>query len=264
MPDLARFFASFFSHTRLSQAHASQERTLRAHASHVCMSGMRVTHARGGKCVPLSRLWRVGLSCFVAFSGCESTESDAPLVTTDATGYFPIEAGHYWLLFDDADQFLTLSFDRETSLGGHTVQVLSFTFDFDPTVGEPVGPAYDLYLADEGEAGIKVYGWQDHRSSESVNLLPGGVLASVSMERQAPVITSTAANGVAAAYQSTLVEEGVIPSYFGEFPEGVQLQAGLEGQTEEQLITWFLAQEVGPVKLEWNGVRYQLYDYGAR
>jgi len=203
--------------------------------------------------------------------------SDEPLVlTTDATRYFPVEEGRYWILFDASDQFLTLAFDREVVLGGHTAEALVFTMDYDTTSGDPIGPLFELYLASEGES-TRTYGWQDFRTGLAVSLLPGGIFASDAMPFQSPVLTSTAANGIAATYASTLADEGVIQSYYGEFPDGIRLETGLEtggesggepglegASADVASIVWFLAAGVGPVKLDWQGVRYQLYDFGQR
>lgn len=186
------------------------------------------------------------------------------VITTDTTRYFPVEEGRYWIFFDATDQFLTLSCDRTVKMGGHEAEAIVFTIDYDVTSGDPIGPVFELYLAPEGEV-TRIYGWQDFRTDVSVSLLPGGIFASATMPFQSPVMTPTAANGIAATYASTLTAEGVIQSYYGEFPDGIRLEAGLEGATSDVAsIVWFLADEVGPVKLDWQGVRYQLYDFGQR
>lgn len=195
-------------------------------------------------------VWGVGLSA------CET--SQAPVVPiVDATAYFPLELGRVWLLYDSADRFLRLETSREVNVGGVPCVALTLSFDFDPTEGAPVPPAYELYLAEE-EAGVRVFGAYDGNTGNTWTYLPGGVLAGRAMAWETPVTTATAAAGQAVTYRSTWKGEGMIRTWYGDFPEGIWLEAGIEGETPWG---WYLAKARGPVKLEWDGALFQLYAF---
>lgn len=193
-------------------------------------------------------------------AACTPSDDPQNLPGVDATAYFPVALGNYWVLFDAEDRFLTLEFTHATQVSGKDALVLSFTLDFDTTTGEPIGPVYELTLAQE-DKGILVYGWRDATTGQAITFLPGGLLASPSMQLDVPIETETAANGALTAYTSTLLGTGTIQTYFGDFPEGIKLQAGAEA---EMPLTWFLALDRGPVKLDWQESRFQLYDFGTR
>jgi len=213
----------------------------------------------------LGSLVAIGLvgGCLVgAGLGCGSGgDGSEPQTGMDASQYFPLEVGRYWVLFNPEGEFLTLELTQELEVVGVQTVVLTFTRDRYPKEGEPLSPIYEQYYRFEAGDGIRLYGFKDYESGAYTTYLPGLLFAGTNMALEVPYETSTAASGTLATFVTTLAAEGIAQSYYGDFGEAIDITLGREG---EEAAKHFLGLGHGWIKFDWKGSRYQLYDYGAR
>jgi len=221
-------------------------------------AGRRGTSRRACRCPGGPAVRLVALLAALLVSGCDGTDVSPTGKTIDVVNYFPLELGRYWIYFDPDGRFLTLSFTRTETVVGFDVLVLTYTFGSDPEDGS--APSYEAYFGLDPEKGVLLYGYKDYDFGESASFSPGVLFAGNEMVIGEPVTTATAESGQLVKYVTTLVAHGMVETYFGTFPDGVDVTVGPEGGEQPK---HFLARDLGMVKFEWKGVRYQLYDYGG-
>jgi hypothetical protein len=211
---------------------------------------------------PAALLARAVLPAAALLAGCENTGTpNGTGDAVDAASYFPVEAGRYWIYFDPDSRFLTLEFTGTKTVNGLETTVLTYTFDVDTTSSDAPGPAYEQYFVNDPDAGVLLYGYKDYLQGTSGTYLPGVVFAGAEVDIGDPVDTATADSGKLASFTATVLEQGVVQTYFGDFEDGIDLTFGpSDGEQSKH----FLARDKGMVKFDWLGTRFQLYDYGVR
>ncbi len=174
--------------------------------------------------------------------------------------YFPLELGRYWVYFNQEGRFLTAVFTRTDTVVGFDVMVLSFFDGKDPDVAQEASPVYEAYYALDPDLGVLWYGYKDYELGESKTFSPGVLFAGNEMVLDEQVVTATAASGQLTRYVTTLVAYGIVEAYYGTFEDAVDVTVGPENGEQPKHL---MARDFGQVKFDWNGVRYQLYDYGG-
>ncbi len=215
--------------------------------------------AGGRRCAGQSRARGVGLVFLAALMlSCGGEAIDTTGKTIDVVNYFPLELGRRWIYFDPEGRFLTLAFTDTTTVVGFDALVLTYTFTRDPDA--EVAPSFEAYFGLDPDQGVMFYGYKDYELGESASYSPGVPFAGNEMVIGESITTSTAESGQLVKYVTTLVAHGIVETYFGTFPDAVDVTMGPENGEQPK---HFLARDIGMVKFDWKGVRYQLYDYDA-